>query len=349
MRQDLAEGVVGEGLGVTVRVLDAQHFAVGFAFQRGGLVQGIGDGDEVMAFVEAVPGVFARAILETFDLSQGVPPQVFGLVCGVDDGVRQAVIAVEVFGLVAQRIDFGDEVALGVVACFPGAAVRVINLRDQGGQVVVLVFDLAPERIGFFDQPSVFVVLELDGIAIGQYEAGHVAGVVNLYNVVFATEVAARGDAVIAVVMKLSFAPEYIGDPRGAGSYVVTEMEVLAIAGPVFHHSRLVCDGFPAVIASQAQGIAVTGHDAVGVTEAANRIVVAIDHLDELAIVVVAILHQGFDSLIVDDAFDIGQAAQRVVVMQVHTNAAGGADVGQRAVDRAGEMQEVAEGIFDAL
>ena len=60
MRQDLAEGVVGEGLGAAVRVLDAQHFAVGFAFQSGGLVQGIGDGDgdEVMAFVEAVPGVF---------------------------------------------------------------------------------------------------------------------------------------------------------------------------------------------------------------------------------------------------------------------------------------------------
>jgi hypothetical protein len=52
-------------------------------------------------------------------------------------------------------------------------------------------------------------------------------------------------------------------------------------------------------------------------------------------------LHQGFDSLIVDNAFDIGQTTQRVVVMQVHTNAAGGADVGQRAVDRAGEMQEI--------
>jgi hypothetical protein len=114
VRQDLAEGVVGEGFGAAVRVLDAQHFAVGFAFQGSSLVQGIGDGDEVMAFVEAVPGVFARAVLEALDLGQGVPPQVFGLVCSVDDGVRQAVIAVEVFGLVAQRIDFGDEVALGV-------------------------------------------------------------------------------------------------------------------------------------------------------------------------------------------------------------------------------------------
>jgi hypothetical protein len=88
LRKDLAEGVVGEGLGAAVRVLHAQYFAVGFAFQGGGLVEGIGDGDEVMAFVETVPGVFARAILEAFDLGQGVPPQVFGFLRGVDDGVR---------------------------------------------------------------------------------------------------------------------------------------------------------------------------------------------------------------------------------------------------------------------
>jgi hypothetical protein len=30
----------------------------------------------VMAFVETVMGVFARAILEALDLGQGVPPQV---------------------------------------------------------------------------------------------------------------------------------------------------------------------------------------------------------------------------------------------------------------------------------
>lgn len=35
--------------------------------------------------------------------------------------------------------------------------------------------------------------------------------------------------------------------------------------------------------------------------------------------------------------------------MQVHAGAAGGADVGQRAILSAGEVQEVAEGVFDAL
>ncbi len=35
--------------------------------------------------------------------------------------------------------------------------------------------------------------------------------------------------------------------------------------------------------------------------------------------------------------------------MQVHAGATGGADVGQRAFGGAGEVQEVAEGVFDAL
>jgi hypothetical protein len=62
-------------------VLDAQHLAVGFAFQRGGLPQRVSDGDQVLAFVEAIRGGFTRAILEAFDLGQGVPPQV-GVACG---------------------------------------------------------------------------------------------------------------------------------------------------------------------------------------------------------------------------------------------------------------------------
>ena len=46
---------------------------------------------------------------------------------------------------------------------------------------------------------------------------------------------------------------------------------------------------------------------------------------------------------------DVGQATQRVVVVQVYAGAAGGADVGQRTVRRAGEMQEVTENVLDAL
>ncbi len=101
-------------LGAAVRVADAQHFAVGLALQRGGLTQRVGDGDQMLALVEAVGGVFTRAIPEALDLGQGVPPQVFGLVGCIDDGVRQAVVAVEVFGSVTEGVDFGDEVSFGV-------------------------------------------------------------------------------------------------------------------------------------------------------------------------------------------------------------------------------------------
>ncbi|KUR42063.1 hypothetical protein PSTA9_03783 [Pseudomonas syringae pv. tomato] len=77
VREHLAVGVVGKAFAAAVRVIDAQHFAAGFAFQRGGVVQGIGDGDQLMAFVVSVMGTFARAVLKAFDLRQAVPPQVF--------------------------------------------------------------------------------------------------------------------------------------------------------------------------------------------------------------------------------------------------------------------------------
>ncbi|SFH97806.1 hypothetical protein SAMN05444062_1274, partial [Pseudomonas syringae] len=51
----------------------------------------------------------------------------FGLERRVDDGVRQAVLTVEVFGLVAQRIDLGNEVAFGILAGIPSATVGVIT------------------------------------------------------------------------------------------------------------------------------------------------------------------------------------------------------------------------------
>jgi hypothetical protein len=79
------------------------------------LIQRVGDGNQVLAVVVCVEGAFAGTILKTLDLRQAVPPQVFGLVRRVDDGVRQAVVAVEVFGLVAEGVGFGDEVAFVVV------------------------------------------------------------------------------------------------------------------------------------------------------------------------------------------------------------------------------------------
>ncbi|WP_445940121.1 hypothetical protein [Pseudomonas syringae group genomosp. 3] len=85
MRNDLAQRVVGKGLNAAIRVVDTQHFAVGFALQRGGVVKGIGDGHQMMAIVIAVMGAFARAILKALDLRQGVPPQVFGLVGRIDE------------------------------------------------------------------------------------------------------------------------------------------------------------------------------------------------------------------------------------------------------------------------
>jgi hypothetical protein len=47
-----------------------------------------------------------------------------------------------------EGVYFGDEVAHVVVAGLPGAAVRVVHLCYQRGQVVIAVFDRAPERVG---------------------------------------------------------------------------------------------------------------------------------------------------------------------------------------------------------
>ncbi len=74
MRQYLAESVVGKALRRAVRMVDAQHFAVGFAFKPRGLIQGIGDGHQMVALVVAVIRAFARAVLKALDLGEGVPP-----------------------------------------------------------------------------------------------------------------------------------------------------------------------------------------------------------------------------------------------------------------------------------
>jgi len=61
---------------------------------------------------------------------------------------------------------FGEQVAFVVVARLPGAAVRVADLGHQGGQVVILVGDLAAQRVDFFEQAGVFVVIECRAVTI---------------------------------------------------------------------------------------------------------------------------------------------------------------------------------------
>ncbi len=74
----------------------------------------------------------------------------------------------------------------------------------------------------------------------------------------------------VLVVMNFQLAAQYVGDPGGAGLAVVAEVEMLTIAGLVFDDTRLAVDDFPAVLAGQAQCVAVAGHDAIGVTETAH-------------------------------------------------------------------------------
>lgn len=81
----------------------------------------------------------------------------------------QTIFAVQVFGEVTQCIGFGEQVAFVVVTRLPGAGVRVADLGHQGRQVVILVGDLAAQRVGFFEQAGVFVVRPstLDGEVAG--------------------------------------------------------------------------------------------------------------------------------------------------------------------------------------
>ena len=66
--------------------------------------------------------------------------------------MRQAVIAVQVLGHLAAGIEFGEQVALVVIARLPGAAIRLADLGHQRGQVVIFVGGLAAQRVGFFQQ-----------------------------------------------------------------------------------------------------------------------------------------------------------------------------------------------------
>ncbi|MNV67604.1 hypothetical protein D3C71_1604100 [compost metagenome] len=211
----------------------------------------------------------------------------------------------------------------------PGAAIRITDLGHQRRQVVIRVSDLAAQRVGLFEQAGELVVLERETVAVRQGQADHVALLVQLDGVAFATVVTAGEHAVIGVVLHFQLAAEHVGGPAGAAIEVVAEVVVLAVAGPVFDHTWLVAQGLPTVVAAQPQRVAVGHHQAVGVAEAAHGVAVAVDHRAQLAVFVVAVLGKRFHRFVVHHALDVGQAAQRVVVVQVHADAAGGADVGQ--------------------
>jgi hypothetical protein len=157
--EHLAKGVVGEALCCTVRVVDAQHFTIRLALQRGGLVQRVGDGYQVLTLVIAVVSTLARAVFKALDLGVGVPPQVLGLEVRIDDRVRQAILTVEVLGLVAKWVDLGNQIALAVVTRLPDAAIGEAGFSYQWRGEVVFVADLAAQWIGFLDEPAKVIVL----------------------------------------------------------------------------------------------------------------------------------------------------------------------------------------------
>ncbi|WP_445671924.1 hypothetical protein [Pseudomonas inefficax] len=120
-------------------MIDTKHFTIGLAFQRSCLVQRIGNGNQVLAFVVAVVGAFARTVLEALDLRVGIPPQILGLEVGIDDRVRQAVIAVEIPGLVTQRVNLGNQVAFFVVTSLSDAAVGEAGFGDPRAWIRTLL------------------------------------------------------------------------------------------------------------------------------------------------------------------------------------------------------------------
>ncbi len=67
--QDLAQFVVGKGLAGAIRVVDAQHFAVGLALQ-GGVVQRVCDGHQIMALVISVVRAFCPSSPESARLER---------------------------------------------------------------------------------------------------------------------------------------------------------------------------------------------------------------------------------------------------------------------------------------
>ncbi|MNO87077.1 hypothetical protein D3C76_784920 [compost metagenome] len=155
---------------------------------------------------------------------------------------------------------------------------------------MVLVFDGPAERIGLFDQAGEIVVLEGQLIAIGQRNANQISSFIQVNGVALAAVIAAGNTPTVFVVMHFQFTPQHINSPGRALFEVVAEVKMLAVAGPVFDHARLLINGFPTVMTAQAQSVAVAGHQVFGVAETTHRIAVAVDHFAQLAVVVVTIL-----------------------------------------------------------
>ncbi|WP_445262389.1 hypothetical protein [Pseudomonas sp. EA_15y_Pfl1_P102] len=76
-----------------IGVFDTLHFALGGALKLGGLAQGIGDGDQMLAVVVAIGSDLAGAILIAGELGKGVPAQSLVFVQWVGNGVGLAVAA----------------------------------------------------------------------------------------------------------------------------------------------------------------------------------------------------------------------------------------------------------------
>lgn len=174
----------------------------------------------------------------------------------------------------------------------------------------------ATQRVDFLNQARVLVVFECQLVAVGQRQADDVAEIIQRNCVLFTTEVAASGDAAIGVVVNPRLATQYVCDAGSARLEVVVKIEMFAVAGPVLDHAWLAVNGFPAVFAGEAERGAVPRHNAIGVAEITQSVAVAITDLAQLAVVVVAISDQSFERLVTDDAFDLGEATEGVVVVR---------------------------------
>lgn len=100
-----------------------------------------------------------------------------------------------------------------------------------------------------------------------------------------------QNQVIFGVQLQLAF--QQIGGPESAALKIEAEVEMLTVANLVFDHARFAVELFPIVMAAQIQYVAGTGHHAVKV--AANT--GAVDHLNDLAVIVVAVFNQGFDDL----------------------------------------------------